>query len=95
MLIMSRILLYIKGLVLWWRLTSLFTIVGLTKIKVCSSTTRRIVYYYVVQEVTGLMFIVGIRDNFLNLILLIKGGFAPFHGWMGKVISGCFGLSYA
>ena len=62
------------------------------KLKLGGTPTVRMVYYFVVQELGGLMFLSGLRDDLMVVSLLVKGGLSPFHFWMSKLMTSSWGV---
>lgn len=62
---------------------------GLLKLKISGGAPIIIIYYFVVQEVCATLFVINFSLNFIIILLIIKGGFSPFHWWMVKLILSC------
>jgi len=50
------------------------------------SPSASLAYYFAIQEVCRVTFLVIGSNSFLVAILVLKGGFAPFHFWMNKIV---------
>lgn len=65
------------------------TMVGLLKLKVnCCSKGSMVTYYYI-QEVLGVLIILSLSQRLQFILVIIKGGISPFHGWMQPVVTSC------
>nr|QJQ35665.1 NADH dehydrogenase subunit 2 [Acrobeloides varius] len=95
-LFFSWFLLIINNFIIWWCIFIIFTMVGLLKLKLNSSSINSIFYYFLIQEMLGLLFMMNFSSFFQLFIFFMKGGFAPFHFWMVKVlhISSWFSFSW-
>lgn len=62
------------------------TMLGLFKMKIAGAPSAALAYYFTVQEVCSVAFLVIRSNSFLVVFLLVKGGFAPFHFWMMKLV---------
>lgn len=74
--------------ILIWGLLVFITILGAFKLKSGMARTLSTLYYYRVQELAGFIFLLRLTPNLSMFCLLVKGGFAPFHIWMLKVLDG-------
>lgn len=55
------------------------TIVGLLKLKISISPVSGLVLYFILQEVSGTLFVLGINELLTTILIMVKGGFAPTH----------------
>lgn len=85
-LFFSWFLLIINNFIIWWCIFIIFTIVGLLKLKLNSASINSIFYYFLIQEMLGLLFMINFSSSFQLFIFFMKGGFAPFHFWIVKVL---------
>jgi len=83
----SYVILFIRNYVFWWGLFILYTIVALIKLKLYSSPSYVLALYFFIQEAIGVLFIIRISFKIQFLAILLKGGFSPFHGWLGMVFN--------
>lgn len=82
---LSYFLLFVVNFIIWWGFFIILTIIGLMKLKLYNSSMMGMIYYFVVQELLGLFFVLCLRESLIFLSLLIKGGFSPFHFWIMKL----------
>lgn len=68
-----------------------FRMLGVIKIKQARTPNLGIAVYVVIQEVCGALFIYGFSEEMQLLLLLMKGGFAPFYFWVPMVVNNSYG----
>lgn len=52
---------------------------GVFKLKVNGSSKRGILLYFIFEEFLGLLFMLCFSNIVLIVLVMFKGGFAPFH----------------
>lgn len=83
----SWIIMLIIRYVLWWGCFIIITIIGLIKFKYYNNPAYTIILYFFVQEIGGVVFILSYSTIRQMIIIILKGGFSPFHFWLVPVIS--------
>ena len=81
-----------NNLVLWWSVFLILTLLFLIIIKKDFSF-KRIVGYFLIQEVCGLLFLIITYDFFQLFLVFIKTGVSPFHFWIFSVLNDCVGFN--
>lgn len=81
-----------NNLILWWSVFLILTLLFLTLIKKDFSF-KRVVGYFLIQEICGLLFLIITYDFFQLLLVFIKTGVSPFHFWIFSVLSDCMGFN--
>lgn len=71
--------------IVWWGFFIIITIIGLLKLKIYNSSIMGIIYYFLIQELFGLFFVLSLSESIVIFSLLVKGGFSPFHFWIIKL----------
>lgn len=77
-----------------WGLLIITTICGIFKLSVNGVSKSLIIFYFIVQELLGSLFILIYINHIIVYLLLLKSGVAPFHFWLSKILIGCFGYSF-
>lgn len=93
-LTLSFISLFIINIVFWWGITVVFTVLGVFKLKAGGSSKRSMLSYFIFEEFLGLIFLLSFNSLLLTALVIFKGGFAPFHFWLGKVLLSSGGTSF-
>lgn len=83
--------LFLNTFLSWWMLFVVFRMLGVIKIKQARTPSLGIAVYVVIQEVCGALFIYGFSEEIQLLLLLMKGGFAPFYFWVPMVVNNSYG----
>lgn len=73
--------------IIWWGSLIIITMVGIIKLKFYGNPPYASTVYFFVQEVCGALFIVSLSTTLQLVMVLIKGGFSPVHGWLLTVVS--------
>lgn len=93
-LIYGYIILFIRSLYIIYSLFILYTIVCLIIIKIYRTPIYSIVLYTFIQELRRTLFIYRLSYKIQIILLLLKGGFSPFHGWISYIAKFTKGKAY-
>lgn len=94
LIIFSYTILLVNNFVVWWALLIMCTMLGIMKLKVHGSSVYSMAYYYFIQEIVGILFILGLHYTYQYVLLLVKGGFSPFHYWIFFIVKFMKGSSF-
>jgi hypothetical protein len=84
---LSWVMILIIRYIVWWGCFIAVTIVGLIKLKFYNNPVYTMAVYFFVQEISGVFFVLRFSTSTQIIIIIFKGGFAPFHFWITSVVS--------